>query len=56
MENTQQVVQNAVKVYSNIKERIQELYRQIWEADEKGENFNHLHEELTLLESIVGKY
>lgn len=53
MENKQQTPQSAVKVYFNIKERIQELYRQIWEADEKGENFSRLHEELLVLESIL---
>lgn len=52
--NMEQMTQTAVQVYSRIKFRIQELYRLIWEADEKGENFVHFHEELVMLESIIG--
>ena len=51
--NTEQVTQTAVQVYYKIKSRIKELYRMIWEADGRGENFTHLHEELIMLESII---
>lgn len=53
--NEQQVAKEATKVYITLTGRIQELYRQIWEADEKGENITRLHQEVTLLESIIGK-
>jgi hypothetical protein len=44
---------NPIQVYANVKRRINVILKQIWEADEKGENFAHLHEELVLLESLL---
>jgi hypothetical protein len=56
MEESKQVIEieKAVEVYLSIKSRIQDLYKQIWEADEKGENYSYLHKELTMLENIIG--
>jgi hypothetical protein len=51
--NTQRQESNPTQVYYNLKRRINEVLKQIWEADERGENFAHLHEELVLLESLL---
>jgi hypothetical protein len=51
--NTQRQELNPTQVYYNLKKRINEILKQIWEADEKGENFAHLHGELVLLESLL---
>jgi hypothetical protein len=51
--NTQRQELNPTQVYYNLKQRIKEVLKQIWEADERGENFTHLHEELVLLESLL---
>ena len=51
--NTQRQELNPTQVYYNLKKRINEVLKQIWEADERGENFTHLHEELVLLESLL---
>jgi hypothetical protein len=51
--NTQRQESNPTQVYHNLKRRINEVLKQIWEADERGENFAHLHEELVLLESLL---
>jgi hypothetical protein len=54
IKNMEKVTQtSAQEVYFRIKVRINEVLKQIWEADERGENFTHLHEELVLLESLL---
>jgi hypothetical protein len=51
--NTQRQELNPTQIYYNLKQRIKEVLKQIWEAGERGENFTHLHEELVLLESLL---
>jgi hypothetical protein len=51
--NAQRQESNPTQVYYNLKKRINEVLKQIWEAEEMGENYTHLHEELVLLESLL---
>lgn len=51
--NTQRQELSPVELYNTLKRRINNILKQIWEADERGENYSHLHTELVMLESLL---